>query len=143
VKGHYAPILKYLLKANVNDLNLEFAYKGTGTFNDLKGYPKERGIGVGSVDVRLPHIPKPADIVKLVDSALKHVTPKQIRLNPDCGFAPHHGEPPQVDEAFNKLKALSDAAHLLRQRAKGRGVKVTLEDGKHGAVSHRYHVRTE
>lgn len=141
VKGHYSPILPYLFKANVNDLNLEFAYKGTGTFNDLKNYPKDRGIGVGSVDVRLPQVPKPEQIVKLIDGVLKHVSPKQVRLNPDCGFAPHHGEPPQVDEAFNKLKALADAAKLLRLRAKGK--KITSSKKKHGAVSHRYDLRTE
>ncbi len=143
VKGHYAPILKYLLKADVQDLNLEFAYKGTGTFNDLKGYPPGRGIGVGSVDVRLPNVPKPGEIVKLVDGALKYVNPKQILLNPDCGFAPHHGEPPQVDEAFNKLKALADAAQLLRLRAKGKDIRPLMREGKSGAVSHRYHVRAE
>jgi 5-methyltetrahydropteroyltriglutamate--homocysteine methyltransferase len=143
VKGHYSPILKYLLKANVNDLNLEFAYKGTGTFNDLKNYPKERGIGVGSVDVRLPKIPKPAEIVKLLDGVLKHVSAKQVLLNPDCGFAPHHGEPPQVDEAFNKLKALADAARLLRLRAGGKNIRSLLRDRGHGPVSHRYHLRTE
>src|SRR6185369_15975528 len=112
-------------------------------FNDLKGYPKGRGIGVGSVDVRSTNVPEPADIVKLVDSVLKHVAAKQILLNPDCGFAPHHGEPPQVDEAFNKLKALSEAAHLLRQRARGKDIRPLLRDAKHGAVSHRYHLRTE
>src|SRR4051812_25186925 len=143
VKGHYAPILPYLLKANVNDLNLEFAYKGTGTFNDLKDFPNDRGIGVGSVDVRSPNIPKPTDIVKLADSALKYVSAKQVLLNPDCGFAPHHGEPPQVDEAFNKLKALADAAHLLRERAKGKNIPPFLKDAKHGPISHRYHVRSE
>jgi 5-methyltetrahydropteroyltriglutamate--homocysteine methyltransferase len=141
VKGHYSPILPYLLKANVNDLNLEFAYKGTGTFNDLKSFPNDRGIGVGSVDVRLPQVPKPEEIVKLVDGVLKYVPAKQVRLNPDCGFAPHHGEPPQVDEAFNKLKALADAAKLLRLRASGKSI--TKKHAQHRGVSHRYHVRSE
>ena len=130
-------------RLTADDLNLEFAYKGTGTFNDLKNYPKERGIGVGSVDVRLPKIPKPAEIVKLLDGVLKHVSAKQVLLNPDCGFAPHHGEPPQVDEAFNKLKALADAARLLRLRAGGKNIRSLLRDREHGPVSHRYHLRTE
>jgi 5-methyltetrahydropteroyltriglutamate--homocysteine methyltransferase len=135
--------LKHLLQAKVDDLNLEFAYKGTGTFNDLKGYPKGRGIGAGCVDVRLPNVPKPAQIVKLVDRVLKHVSARQVLLNPDCGFAPHHGEPPQIDEAFNKLKALADAARLLRLRAKGKDIRNLLRDEHHGPVSHRYHLRTE
>lgn len=143
VHGHYAAILKYLLKANVHDLNLEFAYKGTGTANDLKHYPKDRGIGVGCVDVRLAKVTTPAEIIKTTDNALKYVSAKQILLNPDCGFAPHHGEPPQVDEAFNKLKALADAAHLLRLRAKGKDIRKLLTNKHHSSVSHRYHLRTE
>jgi len=143
VHGHYAPILPHLLRADVHDLNLEFAYKGTGTANDLRGYPKDRGIGVGSVDVRLANVPTPAQIIRIVDTALKHVAPRQVRLNPDCGFAPHHGEPPQVDEAFNKLKALADAARLLRLRAQGRNIRPLLRGKAHGPVSHRYHVRSE
>jgi len=143
VKGHYSPILTHLLKADVHGLNLEFAYKGTGTFNDLKGYPNDRSIGVGCVDGRLPTVPNPGDTVKLVDGALKHVSAKQILLNPDCGFAPHHGEPPQVDEAFNKLKALAEAAQLLRLRAEGKDIRKLLRDERHGPVSHRYHLRTE
>jgi methionine synthase II (cobalamin-independent) len=111
------------------------------TFNDLKNFPKDRGVGVGSVDVRLPQVPKPEQIVKLIDGVLKYLSPKQVRLNPDCGFAPHHGEPPQVDEAFNKLKALADAAKLLRLGASGK--RITQNHTRHGGVSHRYHVRSE
>jgi hypothetical protein len=81
--------------------------------------------------------------VKLLDGVLKHVSAKQVLLNPDCGFAPHHGEPPQVDEAFNKLKALADAARLLRLRAGGKNIRSLLRDREPGPVSHRYHLRTE
>jgi len=143
VHGHYARIMTQLLKADVHDLNLEFAYQGTGTANDLKGFPKDRGIGLGVVDVRLAKVTTPAQIIRTVDNALKHVSPRQILLNPDCGFAPHHGEPPQVDEAFNKLKSLTEAAHLLRQRAQGKDITNLLAAKKQGPVSHRDHVRTE
>lgn len=143
VLGHYAPILDYLLQADIHDLNLEFAYQGTGRFTDLKDYPKNRGIGVGCVDVRLAAVSSPKEIIRRVDGALRRVSPKQILLNPDCGFAPHHGEPPQIDEAFNKLKALSEAAELLRQRAKGVDIRKLLVAKAHGPVSHRYHLRTE
>jgi hypothetical protein len=39
-----------------------------------------------------------------------------VALNPDCGFAPDAGEPPTIDEAFEKLQRLSRAAVRLRQR---------------------------
>ncbi|MBI2193312.1 MAG: cobalamin-independent methionine synthase II family protein [Planctomycetes bacterium] len=143
VLGHYTPILGHLLQAEVQDLNLEFAYAGTGKFTDLRKYPSDRGIGVGCVDVRLAPVPQPIEILRRIDGALKFVSPQQVLMNPDCGFAPHHGEPPQIDEAFNKLKALSEAASLLRRRAAGEDLRALLRKRDNGPVSHRYHVRME
>ena len=37
-------------------------------------------------------------------------------LNPDCGFAPDYGEPPSIDEAYEKLCRMTEAARRLRQR---------------------------
>ena len=42
--------------------------------------------------------------------------PERIALNPDCGFAPDAGEPPTIDEAYEKLCRLVAAAHKLRER---------------------------
>ncbi len=39
-----------------------------------------------------------------------------MALNPDCGFAPGAGEPPTLDEAYEKLKRLVVAAKRLRER---------------------------
>ena len=44
------------------------------------------------------------------------VEPGRIALNPDCGFAPDYGEPPSIDEAYEKLCRLTKAAGRLRQR---------------------------
>jgi len=40
----------------------------------------------------------------------------RVALNPDCGFAPDAGEPPTLDEAYEKLSRLVDAARQLRTR---------------------------
>jgi hypothetical protein len=37
-------------------------------------------------------------------------------LNPDCGFAPDAGEPPTIDEAYEKLSRLVTDARRLRER---------------------------
>jgi hypothetical protein len=39
-----------------------------------------------------------------------------MALNPDCGFAPGAGEPPTIDEAYEKLCRLAAAAARLRGR---------------------------
>ena len=48
--------------------------------------------------------------------ASRLVDPSRIALNPDCGFAPDYGEPPSIDEAYDKLCRLSEAATRLRER---------------------------
>jgi methionine synthase II (cobalamin-independent) len=40
----------------------------------------------------------------------------RLALNPDCGFAPDSGEPPTIDEAYEKLRRLVAAAKNLRDR---------------------------
>jgi len=37
-------------------------------------------------------------------------------MNPDCGFAPDTGEPPSIDEAFEKLSRMTEAARQLRKQ---------------------------
>ena len=44
------------------------------------------------------------------------ISSRRIALNPDCGFAPDAGEPPSIDEAYEKLRRLVAAASRLRAR---------------------------
>jgi methionine synthase II (cobalamin-independent) len=44
-----------------------------------------------------------------------------MALNPDCGFAPDAGEPPTIDEAYEKLRRLVTAARRLRERTAATG----------------------
>jgi methionine synthase II (cobalamin-independent) len=46
--------------------------------------------------------------------------PQRIAMNPDCGFAPGAGEPPTIDEAYEKLCRLVEAASRLRERLLGK-----------------------
>jgi 5-methyltetrahydropteroyltriglutamate--homocysteine methyltransferase len=51
-----------------------------------------------------------------VEKALTHVAPGRISLNPDCGFAPGKDHEIPLEEAYAKLKNLSAAARILRER---------------------------
>lgn len=50
--GDYKPILPYLQDAQVDRVNLEFAYPGTGDVSDLALLPEHLDVGMGVVDVR-------------------------------------------------------------------------------------------
>jgi len=116
VTGGYGPILPRLGGARVDRVNLEFAYPGTGAVGDLALLPAHLDVGMGVVDVRTER-PQTVEEVEALAAAGAAVLPaERIALNPDCGFAPDAGEPPTLDEAYEKLRRLVEAARRLRTR---------------------------
>jgi 5-methyltetrahydropteroyltriglutamate--homocysteine methyltransferase len=116
VTGDYQPILPRLREVKVDRLNLEFAYPGTGNVNDLKFLPSHLTLGMGVVDVRSERLQTIDEIETLAAAGAALVEPARIALNPDCGFAPDAGEPPTLDEAYEKLCRLVVAAKRLRSQ---------------------------
>ena len=114
--GDYEPIMPYLLDADVDQLAMEFAVSQAGDISIFGQFPTEKEIGLGVVDVRGEIADTPALIVERVEKALKFLKPEQITLNPDCGFAPTSTNPISLEEAYQKLMAMSQAAEILRQR---------------------------
>jgi 5-methyltetrahydropteroyltriglutamate--homocysteine methyltransferase len=100
----------------VDRVNLEFAYPGTGDVSDLELLPLHLGVGMGVVDVRTEQMQTVEQIEALGAAGAAIVGPERIALNPDCGFAPDAGEPPSLDEAYEKLGRLVEAASRLRAR---------------------------
>lgn len=116
VTGDYKPILPRLADAQVDRINLEFAYTGTGEATDLELLPAHLSVGMGVVDVRRESLQSVDEIESIGASGAEIVGPARVAINPDCGFAPDAGEPPTIDEAYEKLCRLAQAAHRLRER---------------------------
>jgi len=116
VSGDYKPILPHLKDAKIDQVNLEFAYNQTGDISDLEYLPEHLGIGMGVVDVRGSNLQSVEEIEAIGAAGAGVISPSRIALNPDCGFAPDFGEPPTIDEAYEKLSRLSAAALRLRER---------------------------
>jgi 5-methyltetrahydropteroyltriglutamate--homocysteine methyltransferase len=114
VTGDYKPILPRLHAVRVDRVNLEFAYPGTGDVSDLALLPPHLGVGLGVVDVRGERLQTVEEIEALASAGAAVVGPGRVALNPDCGFAPDAGEPPTLDEAYEKLTRLVAAARRLR-----------------------------
>ncbi len=114
VTGDYKPILPRLKDIRVDRVNLEFAYTGTGDVGDLALLPGHLDVGMGVVDVRSEQPQTIEQIEALAAAGASVVSPRRIALNPDCGFAPDAGEPPTIDEAYEKLQRLTAAAVRLR-----------------------------
>lgn len=114
--GDYEPIMPYLLGADVDQLAMEFAVSQAGDVAVFGQFPTEKEIGLGVVDVRGEIADTPELIVERVEKALNYLRPEQITLNPDCGFAPTSTNPISLEEAYQKLSAMSQAAQILRER---------------------------
>ncbi len=116
--GDYSRILEAIFSISVDQYVMEFAVPEAGGFEvfEGQGFPEDRSIGLGVVDVRSVEIDDPDRIVQRVEQALHYLRPEQIFLNPDCGFAPGSTNPIQIDEAYRKLKALTEAARSLREK---------------------------
>lgn len=116
--GDYSSILDAVFSIPVDQYVMEYAVPEAGGFDVFaeRKLPEGRTIGVGVVDVRSVEIDDPATIVERVEQALTYFRPEQIFLNPDCGFAPGSTNPIQMDEAYRKLKALAEAARMLREK---------------------------
>ncbi len=112
--GNYEFVMPHLHKLKVSQLVMEFALPNAGGLDVLKGFPKDKELGLGCVDVRAADIPTAEGIAAMVREAAKHVGRDRITLNPDCGFAPSNTNPIPVDEAYLKLKAMAEAGRLLR-----------------------------
>jgi 5-methyltetrahydropteroyltriglutamate--homocysteine methyltransferase len=119
VTGDYKPILPRLRDIKVDRINLEFAYTGTGDVSDLALLPDPLNVGMGVVDVRSERLQTVEQIEALAAAGADVIDPCRIALNPDCGFAPDAGEPPTIDEAYEKLSRLVAAAARLRGRFAG------------------------
>lgn len=116
VTGDYKPLLPRLREIRVDRVNLEFAYTGTGDISDLESLPAHLGVGLGVADVRREELQPVEAMESLGAAAAAVVSPSRIALNPDCGFAPDAGEPPSIDEAYEKLKRMVEASRRLRER---------------------------
>ena len=114
--GDYEPIMPHLLGANVDQLAMEFAVSQAGDVAIFGQFPTDKAIGLGVVDVRGEIADSPELIVERVEKALTVLAPEQITLNPDCGFAPTSTNPISFEEAYQKLRAMAQAAVILRER---------------------------
>ena len=66
---------------------------------------------VGCIDLADPEVESPETVVQRIERALPYVAKENVILAPDCGmkYLPR-------DRAIGKLKAMVEAAKILRER---------------------------
>jgi 5-methyltetrahydropteroyltriglutamate--homocysteine methyltransferase len=115
-RGGYDPILQQLGRLNVDHITMEFTSPGAGDMSVFERLPENVEVGLGCVSCQPGQIDSVEEIVGRVETALKHVAPERITLNPDCGFAPGSAAEVSLDEVYTKLQNEVAAAQRLREK---------------------------
>ena len=115
-KGPYDLIIDALSDINVDRFAMEFATPDAGGLEVLSKFPKNKTIGLGVIDHTDINIETPEIVVNRVEKAMEYIDKSHITLNPDCGFAPSSQNPMDFDEAYKKLRSMSEGSKLLRAK---------------------------
>ena len=84
--------------------------------SDLELLPAHLDVGMGVVDVRTEQLQSVEEIEALAAVGRAAHRPAADRAEPRLRLRPGAGEPPTIDEAYEKLRRLTDAAARLRAR---------------------------
>jgi 5-methyltetrahydropteroyltriglutamate--homocysteine methyltransferase len=110
-EGHYDFLFPAVLRAEVDQLLLEFARKGDDDLALIDRYGWDRVLGVGVLDVKTPDVEPVATVADRIERALRIVPPERLLVTPDCGL--RHLP---ADVARAKLRAMTTAASAVRGR---------------------------
>lgn len=119
LSGPYTPLIPTFETIKPDILNLEFSVRRAGELKDLftSDYLRENIIlGLGVVNPRSKLVERTSNIVLRAKEALEYIPKERLWLNPDCGFGTFSNSPiSSYDMAANKLKAIVQAAQILRE----------------------------
>ncbi|GIW78537.1 MAG: 5-methyltetrahydropteroyltriglutamate--homocysteine methyltransferase [Gemmatales bacterium] len=111
LEGNYQPLASCFHQLKIDQLVLEYATRRAG---DLLHFPG-KSLGLGVVNPRTPEVESVDAIVACVKKALTMYAPRELYLNPDCGFGTFSNSPVnQSDIAIAKMKAIVTASRRLR-----------------------------
>ena len=111
LRGGYPPLAPYLERLSVDQLVLEYATERAGDLVPLR----RKEIGLGVVNPRVDEVETAESIAGIVRRALKYFAPRDVFLNPDCGFGTFSTRPMNSEAvALAKIQAMAAAAADLR-----------------------------
>ncbi|MFN0073586.1 MAG: vitamin-B12 independent methionine synthase [Chloroflexota bacterium] len=109
-------VISVLEMINVDQINLSAALTTSGLLQAIRQFKSTKRIGLGVVSARSDRVESVDEIVEHARTALQHLSPEQLCLTPDTGFAPFAERNLNTTEtAQAKLSALAEAAVRLRR----------------------------
>lgn len=115
LRGNYVPLVPLLCQLQVGNYFLELCTPRAGELEVLSDLPRDRRIGIGSVNQKLDRVESVEEILEQAQRAVRLFGAERVMLSPDCGFATFADNPVASAEiARQKLAALVEASRRLR-----------------------------
>ena len=116
LEGDYTKLVPAFSKMNVQQYVLEYATPRAGEIAVVGESLGHKEIGLGVVNPRTSEPETVEEIVAQVEKALAWFSPKNIFLNPDCGFGCFANRCVNDEHtATEKLRRIAQAAQMLRE----------------------------
>lgn len=119
LEGPYTPLLDLFADINADLLSLEFSTPRAGEIKSLLSDDRIRDkiiLGLGVINPRFDEKEDEDVIYNRAKEALEYIEPKNLWLNPDCGFATFSNRPVnEYENIKNKLQSMIDARDRLRK----------------------------
>jgi 5-methyltetrahydropteroyltriglutamate--homocysteine methyltransferase len=109
--GDFNMLFPHALDFKIDLIDLEFANNNFRTLNVLRQYDFTKDLGFGVVDVHKKEVESVEQVKDNINLALDFLKPTQVYPKPDCGLKLL----PNEEIAYQKLKAVGDAAKELRE----------------------------
>jgi 5-methyltetrahydropteroyltriglutamate--homocysteine methyltransferase len=117
LSGDYAPLVEAFSHMKIDQHVLEYATPRAGDIEIVGKALSHREIGLGVVNPRTAEPESVDEIVARAERALRFFRPKQVFLNPDCGFGCFANRCVNDEHtAAAKLRSMVAAARALRER---------------------------
>lgn len=97
-----------------DQIHFQMANHEFAEVNSLRGWPADKDLGVGVVDIELLRVETPEQIAAWLDQLFQVVPPGQVCVSTDCGIASM-----RRNVAKAKLRAIVAGRDLARARLSG------------------------
>jgi 5-methyltetrahydropteroyltriglutamate--homocysteine methyltransferase len=114
-KGGYEPVAERLFgEVEVDRFLLEYDTERAGGFEPLRYVRPGTVVVLGLISSKVPQLESQDDLRRRIDEAARYVSPENLALSPQCGFAStSQGNLLTADEQKRKLELVADTAQKV------------------------------
>jgi 5-methyltetrahydropteroyltriglutamate--homocysteine methyltransferase len=114
-RGGYESVAeRFFTGAKVTHFLLEYDTERAGDFRPLRFVPKDKGVVLGLISTKTPHLETIEDLKRRIDRAMRYIDQSRLGIGPQCGFASTAaGNPLSEAEQRAKLRLVVEAARAI------------------------------